>query len=65
MWNNSYFEVMPQKCLKIIHLWNLKNNTLDEIYDTNQYKNLLKKVYDNNLLPVCERCCWLEVKNKK
>jgi hypothetical protein len=60
--NNWDIQLCPFMRIK---LWNLKNNTLDEIYDTDKYKNLLKKVYDNNLLPVCERCCWLEVKNKK
>lgn len=57
--NNWDVQLCPFMRIKI---WNIKENTLDEIYNTDKYKNLRNKIYENNLLPVCERCCWLEVK---
>jgi len=44
-----------------IKLWNIKENSLNNIYSSERYKNLLNLTYKNNLLPVCERCCWLEI----
>lgn len=44
-----------------IKLGNIKEDSLEKIYDNDRYKKMIDVIHEKNLLPVCERCCWIRV----
>jgi len=53
-------EVNP--CFYILNkMGNLKDKSLEEIWNSKEYKEFRMKLADNNLLPICENCCSMRI----
>ena len=52
-------------CFYILNsMGNLKNQSFEEIWNSNRYRKFRMKMAKNNMLPICENCCSLRILEK-
>jgi len=44
---------------------NLLNDSMEKIWNNNEFKSFRKNLLKNNLLPICKRCCKLGISKNK